>query len=236
MGKCTTAGWSGSGKFTPWLLCSESKICEVFQDKKFLIKRVVDWTAYTAILNHLTMKTGLFVTLCGALCTLTLARAASLEVDKERSRIQVDAKATGHTFAGDLGKYTIKAEGDAVSDKPSALDLAWDFNDLKTGDEKRDKEMIKWLGGGKPTGSFKFVKSWDEKPEGGMAMGTLTINGFSKSVSFPYTVKVDGEWVTLDGKVSMDYQDFKLPIIRAMAVMTVDPKLVIRFHVVGKTR
>ena len=34
----------------------------------------------------------------------------------------------------------------------------------------------------------------------------------------------------------MDYQDFKLPIIRAMAVMTVDPKLTVRFHVVGKIK
>ncbi len=182
------------------------------------------------------MKNGTITQLCGILCTITFAHAATLEVDKERSRIQVDAKATGHSFAGDLGKYTIKAEGDAVSHKPSALDLAWDFNDLKTGDEKRDKEMVKWLGGGKPKGSFTFVKSWDEKPGSGMAQGTLTIHGFSKSVSFPYTVKVDGEWVTLDGKVSMDYQDFKLPIIRSMAVMTVDPKLVIRFHVVGKVK
>jgi polyisoprenoid-binding protein YceI len=214
----------------------KSRICEALYDKKFLIMRVVDWGALTAILGHLDMKKGIIITLCGAFCAITLAHAATLEVDKERSRIQVDAKATGHTFAGDLGKYTIKAEGDAASHKPSALDLAWDFNDLKTGDEKRDKEMVKWLGGGKPQGSFKFVKSWDEKPEGGMAMGTLTINGFSKSVSFPYTVKTEGEWVRLDGKVSMDYQDFKLPIIRAMAVMTVDPKLVIRFHVVGKTR
>ena len=46
----------------------------------------------------------------------------------------------------------------------------------------------------------------------------------------------DGEWVTLDGKVSLDYQNFKLPVIRAMLVMTVDPALVVRFHVVGKVK
>ncbi|MEY3898238.1 MAG: hypothetical protein RLZZ214_3759, partial [Verrucomicrobiota bacterium] len=151
-------------------------------------------------------------------------------------RIQVDAKATGHTFAGNLEKYTISAEGDAATNQPTALSLAWKFNDLKTADEKRDQAMIKWLGGGSPKGSFKFVKSWDVKPEGGQAEGTLTINGVSKAVAFPYTVKRDGEWVTVDGKVSMDYQNFKLPIIRSMALMTVDPKLVIRFHVVGKIK
>jgi hypothetical protein len=42
--------------------------------------------------------------------------------------------------------------------------------------------------------------------------------------------------VTIDGTVSMDYENFKLPLIRSMAVMTVDPKLKVRFHVVGKVK
>jgi len=164
------------------------------------------------------------------------SRAASLEVDQDRSRIQVDAQATGHSFTGNLTKYTIKAAGDVASAKPSALDLSWDFNNLDTGDEKRDKEMVKWLGGGNPKGSFSFIKSWDESAAGGSAQGTLKINGVGKVVAFPYTVKQEGGWVTVDGKVTIDYQNFKLPIIRAMAVMTVDPKLTIRFHVVGKVK
>lgn len=180
-----------------------------------------------------TIPIAAFSILCGL---APVVYSATLEVDMDRSRIQVDAKATGHAFAGNLGKYTLSAEGDATTQQPTALSLAWNFVDLKTADEKRDKEMIKWLGGGSPKGSFKFVKSWDVKTEGGQAQGVLTINSVAKTVAFPYTVKRDGEWVTVDGKVSMDYQDFKLPIIRAMALMTVDPKLVIRFHVVGKVK
>ncbi len=172
-------------------------------------------------------------TLLGILFTSIAAHAATLEVDKDRSRIQVDAKATGHAFSGDLKKYTIAASGDATTQKPTALSLSWDFNDLKTADGKRDKAMIDWLGGGKPKGTFTLLKTWDETAAGGKAEGTLTINGVAKKVSFPYTLKRDGGWTTLDGKVSLDYQNFKLPIIRSMAVMTVDPKLVIRFHVVG---
>lgn len=172
----------------------------------------------------------------GLLAASSLGHAATLEVDKDRSRIQVDAKATGHEFTGDLKKYTAKVSGDAVTSKPTGFDLAWDFNDLGTGDNKRDKEMIKWLGGGKPKGSFAFVKSWEETAAGGKAEGTLTVNGVAKSVFFTYAVKREDEWATLDGKVSLDYQNFKLPIIRAMAFMTVDPKLVVRFHIVGKVR
>ena len=182
------------------------------------------------------MKSTIIAAASAFICLSVSASAAMIEVDPARSRIQVDAKATAHEFSCDLKNYTIQAAGDVASHKPTSLNLTWEFNDLKTGDEKRDKEMLKWLGSAKPKGSFTWVKSWDETPNGGKAQGTLTLLGVPQTVSFPYTVKVDGEWVTLDGKVSIDYQNFKLPLIRAMAVMTVDPKLIIRFHVVGKIK
>ena len=34
----------------------------------------------------------------------------------------------------------------------------------------------------------------------------------------------------------MNYEDFRLPLIRAMVVMTVDPKLTVRFHIVGQIK
>jgi polyisoprenoid-binding protein YceI len=182
------------------------------------------------------MKNRTIITLFSALCSVTLAQAATLEVDKGRSRIQVDAAATGHKFTGTLKAYEASVSGDASTLSPTGFELTWSFSDLDTVDAKRDAEMLKWLGGGKPAGSFKFVKSWTDAVGKQQGMGNLTINGVSKSVSFPFTASKDGEWVTIDGKVSMDYQNFKLPIIRSMAVMTVDPKLVVRFHVVGKVK
>jgi polyisoprenoid-binding protein YceI len=162
--------------------------------------------------------------------------AATLEVDMGQSRVRVDAKATGHGFSGILEKYTMKATGDGGTLDPATLDLRWNFADLKTADTKRDAEMIKWLGGGNPLGSFKLVKSWTDAQGVTQAQGTLTIHGVSKTVVFPYTAKKSGNTLTLDGKVSIDYQNFNLPIIRAMLVMTVDPQLVIGFHVVGKVK
>lgn len=182
------------------------------------------------------MKTNIIAAACGFLCAATSVRSATVEVDPARSRIQVDAKATGHEFTADLKKYTLRAAGNPATNQPSDLVLSWDFNDLKTGKGERDKEMIKWLGGGKPKGSFTFQKSWDAKPQGGNAQGTLTINGVSKTVAFPYTVKRDAGRVIIDGKVSLDYRNFKLPLIRSMVVMTVDPQLAIRFHLVGKVK
>ncbi len=167
---------------------------------------------------------------------ITVALADNLEVHKANSRIQVDVKATGHGFTGELKNYKVKVNGNADSNQPTAFSLQWDFNDLKTGDEKRDKEMIKWLGGGKPKGSFTFTKSWADDKGKPRAEGELMIHGISKTVSFPYSVKRDGDFVTIDGTVNMDYQNFSLPIIRTMAIMTVDPKLAVRFHIVGQVK
>jgi hypothetical protein len=168
--------------------------------------------------------------------TPALLSAATLEVDQEKSRIQVDAKATGHSFTGKLDKFTATAEGNPSTVQPKAFDLEWSFKDLKTDDDKRDKEMLAWLGGGNPKGKFKFEKSWVDDKGIQHAMGTLTIKGVKKTISFPFSTKKEGDWVTIDGKAGMDYKDFGLPIIRAMAVMTVDPKLTVRFHIVGQIK
>lgn len=163
-----------------------------------------------------------------------LASAGTLDIDKAKSRIQVDAKATGHDFTGTLGDYTAKVTGNDATLQPTGVDLSWKFADLKTGDVKRDAEMLKWLGKG-PQGSFAFIKTWQDKGKD-YAQGKLTIHGVSKTIAFPYAAKKDGTWVTIDGTVSLDYQDFGLPLIRAMAVMTVNPKLTVRFHLVGEAK
>lgn len=182
------------------------------------------------------MKNRTLPILCAILSTLAFAHAATLEVDKGRSRIQVDAKATGHKFTGTLKDYTASVSGDAASLKPEGFELKWDFKNLDTDDAKRDTEMIKWLGGGNPKGGFKFTKSWTAKDGRQYGSGMITIHGVSKEVSFPYTASKEGEWVTISGTVSLDYRNFSLPVIRSMAVMTVDPQLFVRFHVVGKVK
>jgi len=180
------------------------------------------------------MKTIPLALLCSLFAATLPASAASLKVDKERSRIQVDAKATGHTFTGTLADYQATVSGNESTLEPTGVKLTWKFSDLKTGEEKRDKEMIQWLGGGGPTGSFEFNKTWKD---GGKtyAQGTLKIHGVSKTIAFPYTAKRSGDWVTIDGTASLDYTDFGLPIISTMAVMKVNPVLSVRFHLVGKS-
>ena len=192
---------------------------------------------YGRILSYLMQSPTTAATLSIALLCLALpVSAATLVVDKTRSKIEVAATATGHDFSGTLKDYTVKASGDVAKLKPESLDLNWNFSDLKTADDGRDSEMLKWLGGATPKGSFKFVKFWTDKAGVDHAAGTLTIHGVSKTVYFPFAVKKDGEWVTASGSAELNYKDFGLPLVRAMLVMTVNPKLVVTFQLVGKVK
>jgi polyisoprenoid-binding protein YceI len=170
----------------------------------------------------------------GLACAMTLsASAATFEVDRKQTTIKVDAKATGHAFTGTLKDYQITAAGDAAKLKPTALSLSWRFKDLDTDDDGRDEEMIKWLGGGDPKGSYKFVKIWSKDGKD-YAEGSLTIHGVTKTVQIPLASKKDGATVTVTGSTTINYKDFGLPQIRSMLVMTVDPALTVSFTLVGK--
>lgn len=174
------------------------------------------------------------LTLAGLLTLAPLAHASSFEIDKQSSRIEVDVKATGHHFTGQLKSYACKAECLADGTKPTAFELKWKFKDLDTDNDKRDKEMMHWLGGADPEGSFKLLKVTTDGNGKPMLTGVLGIHGITKQISFPYTVESKDGSVVVDGQTVLNYQDFDLPIIRAMLVMTVDPELVVRFHLVGK--
>lgn len=184
------------------------------------------------------MKTNfLFPMAVATLLSLGAASAADLSVDSQKSWVKVDASATGHSFSGSLSKFDAKASGDATSLVPTSASLEWDFSDLKTNDVKRDAEMLKWLEYAKnQKGSFQMTKTWTDSAGKIWAQGNLKIHGISKALAFPLTTSKSGDRLKIDGQVWIDYQDFSLPIIRNMAVMTVDPKLKISFHLEGDVK
>lgn len=167
-------------------------------------------------------------------CAGASLAARGLPIDAGKSWVKVDAKATGHRFTGTLEKFEAKVSGDDSMLTPTTATLSWNFADLKTGDAKRDTEMLKWLDHGKtPSGTFSFAKSWKDPQGVTWAQGNLKIHGISKSIAFPLTAKKEGKRVRIDGEVWIDYSNFNLPLIRTMAVMTVDPKLRVSFHLEG---
>jgi polyisoprenoid-binding protein YceI len=164
----------------------------------------------------------------------TYARAGEFVVDKAKSSIQVDVKATGHDFTAKLNKYTIKVTGSADKAHPDSVKLTWNFKDLGSGDAKRDKEMLHWMEHAKlPSGSFT-LSSFTKRTDGKMwAKGNLKIHGVSKVVQFPVTSVRKGKSLTVSGAVRIDHQNFGLKKIRKVLLLTVDPVLNIRFKLHG---
>jgi len=169
--------------------------------------------------------------------TVMSANASDLTLDARKSWLKFDASATGHSFDGALKKFDAEVSGDATSLNPAAASLSWDFKDLDTDEPKRDVEMLKWLEHGKsPKGSFQMTKSWVDDSGVTWVQGTLKIHSIAKTIAFPIQTSKNGDRVKIDGQVWIDYQNFGLPIIRNMAVMKVDPKLKISFHLEGDAR
>lgn len=156
----------------------------------------------------------------------------TLKVDRSKSYVDVDVKVTMRSFTGHLDRYELTIPVDANGKIKDAL-LKFKFNDLKTGNADRDADMVKWLGGGEPEGSFD-LGLLALAPDGqGQASGKLTFHGESQLVEFPVLVKVVNGVYTITGKTSFDYRNWGLKKLRKLGLAVVDPEVTVRFQFVG---
>jgi polyisoprenoid-binding protein YceI len=177
---------------------------------------------------------------CFRLVTLLLALPLALfaapdrvlKFDPAKSYVDVDVKVTIGDFTARLENYEVKA---TVDDKRriKTTSLAFNFADLKTGDPERDAAMIKWLGGGNPTGRFE-AGIIALTPDGqGRVTGRLTINGKTDLLEFPVNVVPVNGAFELTGEATVDYRHFGLKTIRKAGLMKVDPNVKVRFKFTG---
>ena len=177
----------------------------------------------------------LYLALSAAVFAAVYMRAspAPLEIDPRRSSVEVDVSSTVDSFVGRLEKYQAVIEGDPKVALPTRAELSFDLADLKTGNKDRDAAMLKWLHyESHRTASFQLT-GWKQKGGVNMALGQLTINGVRVEVEMLTAVNHhDAEW-DISGQTVVDYLSFDLPKIRKALVLTVDPHLTIKFHLVG---
>ncbi|MBI2511876.1 MAG: YceI family protein [Opitutae bacterium] len=160
------------------------------------------------------------------------AAERALKLDRSKSYIDVDVKATLDSFTGHLDRYELAVPLDVNAKIKDAL-LKFKFTDLRTGKPDRDAEMIKWLGGGEPEGSFD-LGLLALAPDGqGQASGKLSFHGQTQLVEFPVLVKVQDGVYTVTGKATIDYRNWGLKKFRKFGLATVDPDVTIRFQFVG---
>jgi polyisoprenoid-binding protein YceI len=168
---------------------------------------------------------------CAATATAT---AGQLEIDPLKSRIEVAVSCTVDSFVGHLEKYQAVIEGDEKAAMPPKASVSFNFADLKTGKADRDAAMLKWLEFEvHPAASFTLT-GWQQNGTTNLALGRLTLHGVTVDLQMPVVVKqADGIW-TISGQANFDYRDFKLEKIRKALLLTVDPKLKVKFQLVGK--
>lgn len=160
--------------------------------------------------------------------------AAPLVIDPQQSKIEVAVSCTIDSFAAHLEKYDAAIDCDPAAALPARADVSFNFAALKTGSPDRDAAMLKWLEyDSHPTASFHLAR-WTKAGTTNIASGQLTIHGISVAVQLPVVVTQDGTGWDISGQTTFDYRDFRLPKIRKALLLTVDPKLTVKFHLAGK--
>lgn len=157
----------------------------------------------------------------------------ALRIDKSRSYVDIDVKATAHSFTGRLERYETRFSVDAKGKIKTAV-LTFKFADLKTGKDDRDARMLSWLGGGEPEGRFE-LGMLALAPNGlGQANGRLTFHGSSQLVEFPVTIKREDRTYTVTGTATVNTRNWGLKVIRFAGLLKVDPELRVRFQFTGE--
>ena len=165
-----------------------------------------------------------------ALAGRAAAAEKPLTIDAAQSRVDIVVKASMDSFTGQLNRYEATLTADAEG-KIAGFRLAFQFLDITTGKESRDKAMHKWQETDKhPDGTF-VLASLTPAAEGGFtAFGRLTFHGVTRELKFPVTIARDGPRYAIDGEAALDTREFGLPVIRMLALLKVDPIVRIRFH------
>lgn len=174
------------------------------------------------------------------LCLAAIAAVAradeprELQLDLERSVIEVEVKATFDSFAGRLDHFKSEILVDAAADRVEHAQVEFAFADLKTGRARRDRDMLEWEEAvDHPRVRFRLDRLERTRGAPVTAHGWLALHGVEHAVSFPVSFLVDGAIYAIDGEVALDYRDYGLPVIRKFLLVTVDPHLRVRFHLQG---
>ncbi len=179
----------------------------------------------------------------GLACLLLIAwpslsvasESLSLEIDYEKSSIEIVAKALGFVpanFVCQSFEASVDLHKDSLAMTRAVFDIP--YKNLSSGSKMKDRRVLKWLEVEKyPQGRFEMTGHFVE--EGiQLAEGNLLLHGKTKPARFAYetSTKDDGT-IQIDGVAKIDYREWGLPIFRVF-IFGVNPTLEIRLHLEGK--
>ncbi len=162
------------------------------------------------------------------------AFGARFVVDKGASQLAVDAKASPpHTFTSEARAFACDIELEPESLTAQKAYISFSFADLDSGKEKRDEKMLKWMDVDKhPDAQFELMEVLERDGEL-IGLGTFSMHGISREIEVPFSIRRDGERITIDGTADFDYTDWNLKIVRLL-IFSVNPELRVHFHLEGE--
>lgn len=179
------------------------------------------------------MRSRLAVLLCCLLAGPLWVCAGNYQIDKSKSTVAVDARATPpHTFTSVAKDYQYD-----IQIEPGKLSLdkaifSFKFEDLDSDNSKRDKKMRNWMEIGiHPKARFELGEVV-EGPGELIGKGTYFMHGIEVEIEVPFSINRDGDIVTIDGTAEFNYEDWDLEIIK-LFIFTVKPELKVHFHLEG---
>ena len=132
--------------------------------------------------------------------------AATWTVDPATSKLGFTGVQTDQPFTGSFKRWTGTIDFDPAKPEAAHVAISIDTGSAMTGDTQRDEALPgeDWFAASKfPAATFEatgFV------PKGGTAFettGKLTIRGFGKDVTFPFTLTVEGDTAHAVGKTKL---------------------------------
>lgn len=165
----------------------------------------------------------------------TAAYAAALKADPAKSAVSVTFKQMNVPVDAKFKKFSAQIDYDAAKPANSKASVDIDVASFDLGDPEYNQEVLKkeWFNGAQfPKASFVSTGMTGDANKLTVT-GKLTIKGKSADVSFPLTVKKDGNATVFDGSLPIKRLAFNIGEGEWKDTSTVADEVTIKFHVVA---
>jgi polyisoprenoid-binding protein YceI len=171
-----------------------------------------------------------------ALGIATAAYAAALKPDVAKSSVSATFKQMNVPVDAKFKRFTAQIDYDAAKPEVSKASLDIDIPSFDMGEAEYNQEVLKkeWFNAAQfPKASFVSTGMKAGAAGSLNVTGTLTIKGKANTVSFPLTVKKDGNNTVFDGQLPIKRLAYNIGDGEWKDTSTVADEVVIKFHVVA---
>jgi polyisoprenoid-binding protein YceI len=170
-----------------------------------------------------------------ALGIATAAYAAALKPDATKSNISATFKQMNVPVDAKFKRFTAQIDYDAAKPESSKANMDLDIASFDMGEAEYNQEVLKkdWFNAAQfPKATFVSTGMKAGAAGSLNVTGTLTIKGKANTVTFPLTVKKDGNNTVFDGQLPIKRLAYSIGEGEWKDTSVVADDVVIKFHVV----